>query len=130
MQVIIPHKKKKTFFVVLKQRCMGFRDFSKINRGSAHTSPISLLEMLCCSDVMEEVSDQMKLLNAFPLLMVMDVTGEKTTASVRLIEAMTVKQILKKMEKFDETTMGYYLKNPFMKIEASIKCNFPRDNCR
>ena len=87
--------------------------------------------MLCCSDVMEQVSDQMELLNAFPLLMVMDVTGKKTTASVRLIEAMAVKQIFKKMEKFDGTTMGYYLKNPVMKIEASIiKCSFPRGNCR
>ena len=58
---------------------------------------------------MEQLHDQMELLDAFSLLMVMNVTGEKT-ASVRLIEAITVKQIFKQMEKFDETTytIGYY----------------------
>ena len=34
----------------------------------------------------------------------------KKTASVRLIEAMTVKQIFKQKEKFEETAIGFYLK--------------------
>ena len=43
---------------------------------------------------------------------------------------MTVKQIFKQMKKFDETKIGYYLKDPFMKIELSINFNFQCEYCR
>ena len=61
---------------------------------------------------MEQLHDQMELLNAFPLLIFLSwwwMSPEKT-ASVRLIEAMTVKQIFKQTEKFEETAIGFYLK--------------------